>query len=133
MDGTNAFGTDFSFLVAVATSDFYENNPQAYAAFIMGLGDAVAFINQNPSEASKILAPSLNLDEETTLEHLTWPGMNYTTTPYGLMGFAPFMHEAGYIDQVPQQLDDIAWSNVSAAVGQQAGTPSPIERLQQRP
>jgi NitT/TauT family transport system substrate-binding protein len=133
VDGTEAFGTDFTFLVAVATQDFHDNNPQAYSAFVMGLTEAIAFINENPEEAASILAPSFNLDEETTLEYLTWPGMNYTTTPYGLMGFAPFMLQAGYIERVPEDLSDIAWENVLAAIGHAAGEPSPIELLQQRP
>lgn len=133
VDGTEAFGTEFTFLVAVATQDFHDNNPQAYNAFVMSLAEAIAFIQENPEEAAAILAPSFNLDEETTLEYLTWSGMNYTTTPYGLMGFAPFMLQAGYIERVPEDLSDIAWENVQAAIGHSAGDPSPIELLQQRP
>jgi NitT/TauT family transport system substrate-binding protein len=100
---------------------------------VLGLADAAAFINENPEQAAEILAPTFNLDEETTLKYLTWPGMNYTTTPYGLMGFAPFMKQAGYIEKVPQELGEIAWSNVLAAVGHAAGEKSPIEKLQERP
>lgn len=133
VDGTEAFGTEFTFLVAVATEDFYENNAQGYSGFVLGLADAISFINQNPEEAAAILAPTFDLDEETTLEYLTWPGMNYTTTPYGLLGFGPFMKEAGYVEKVPAQLSEVAWSNVQAAVGEASGDPSPIERLQNRP
>ena len=134
VSGTDAFGTDFSFLVAVASKELYEKNPQVYSAFVMGLTDATAFINENPEEAAKILAPTFKLDEATTLKYLTWPGMNYTTTPYGLMGFSDFMAKAGYIKKVPQKLSDIAWYNVVATVGDQQGdTPSPLEKLQNRP
>jgi len=133
VDGTEAFGTEFTFLVAVATQDFYENNPQGYSAFVLGLADAIAFINENPTEAASILAPAFKLDEETTLKYLTWPGMNYTTTPYGLLGFAPFMKQAGYIEKIPERLSDLAWTNVLAAVGQASGEASPIEKLQERP
>ncbi len=133
VDGTEAFGTEFTFLVAVATQDFYENNAQGYSAFVLGLADAIAFINEHPEEAASILGPTFDLDEETTLEYLTWPGMNYTTTPYGLLGFAPFMKRAGYVEKAPAQLSQVAWSNVQAAVGQASGDPSPIERLQSRP
>jgi len=133
VDGTEAFGTEFTFLVAVATEDFYENNPRGYSAFVLGLADAIAFINENPEEAASILGPTFDLDEETTLEYLTWTGMNYTTTPYGLLGFAPFMKQAGYVEKVPEQLSEVAWSNVQAAVGQASGDASPIERLQRRP
>lgn len=133
VSGRDAFGTEFTFLVAVATKDFHDNNPQAYAAFVMALSEAEAFINENPEEAARILAPTFNLDEATTLKYLTWSGMNYTTTPYGLMGFAPFMQEAGYITRLPEKLSDIAWDNVLAAVGHAQEEVSPIEALQERP
>lgn len=133
VDGTEAFGTEFTFLVAVATQSFHQENPQGYSAFVLGLADAIAFINEAPEEAAAILAPTFDLDDETTLEYLTWQGMNYTTTPYGLLGFALFMKEAGYVTNVPGELSEVAWSNVQAAVGHGSGGPSPIERLQKRP
>ncbi|MDK2979977.1 MAG: sulfonate transport system substrate-binding protein [Chloroflexota bacterium] len=133
VDGTQAFGSEFTFLVAVASNDLYENNPQAYAAFVLGIAEAADYINQNPEAAAKILAPSFGLDEETTLKYLTWPGMDYVTTPLGLMGFSDFMQNAGYIEKVPQAVSDIAFPNVVAAIGQQSGTPSDLETLQYRP
>ena len=133
VDGTEAFGSEFTFLVAVASEDLYENNPQAYAAFVMGIADASDYINQHPQEAAAILAPSFGLDEETTLKYLTWPGMDYVTTPLGLMGFSDFMLNAGYIEKVPESISDIAYPNVVAAIGQQSGTPTELETLQYRP
>jgi NitT/TauT family transport system substrate-binding protein len=133
VDGTEAFGTEFTFLVAVASEDFVKNNPQIYAAFVMGLAEASDFINQNPEEAAKILAPSFSLDEATTLEYLTWPGMNYVTTPLGLMGFSQFMKDAGYIEKVPEKLSDVAFPNVLAAIGVGQGAEGALEKLQVRP
>jgi NitT/TauT family transport system substrate-binding protein len=133
VDGTEAFGSEFTFLVAVASQDLYDNNPQAYAAFVMGIAEASDYINQHPTEAAAILAPSFGLDEETTLKYLTWPGMDYVTTPLGLMGFSDFMLNAGYIGKVPASISDVAYPNVVAAVGQQSGTPSELETLQYRP
>lgn len=133
VDGTEAFGSDFTFLVAVATTDLFENNPRAYAAFVMGLAEATEFINQNPDEAATILAPSLGLDVTTTQEYLTWPGMNFVTTPLGLMGFSDFMLDAGYLSKVPGGLSDIAFTNVLAAIGEQQGDVGALEQLQFRP
>ncbi len=133
VDGTEAFGTEFTFLVAVASQDLYENNPKAYAAYIMGVADAANFINQNPEEAAKILAPVFKLDEETTLKYLTWPGMNYVTTPLGLMGFSDFMVDAGYIEKVPESMADIAFPNMLSAVGMGQGEQGVLETLQVRP
>jgi NitT/TauT family transport system substrate-binding protein len=133
VDGTEAFGTEFTFLVAVASIDLYENHPQAYAAYVMGVAEASNFINENPEEAAKILAPVFKLDEETTLKYLTWPGMNYVTTPLGLMGFSEFMVDAGYIEKIPESMADIAHSNVLAAVGKGQGDEGVLETLQVRP
>ncbi len=119
--------------LAVATEEFYKGNPQGYSAFVLGLTEAISFINQNPEEAAAILAPAFELDEETMLEHLTGPGVNHTTTPYGLLGWGPFMEESGYIDRAPAELSEMAFSNVQAAVGHAFGDePSPIEELQHR-
>lgn len=133
VDGFDAFGTQFSFLVAVTTQDFHDKHPAAYAAFVSGLEDAIVYINQNPKDAAKILAPTFKLDEAKTLKYMTWPGMNFTSTVYGLMGFPPFMQKAGYIKKVPASVYDIAWYNVAASIGQQQGDPSPLEKLQVRP
>ena len=133
VSGADAFGGDFTFIVGVTTVDFYEGRPQAHAGFVAAIAEAVAYINEHPQEAAAILAPTFKLDEATTLKYLTWPGVNYTTTPYGLMGFAPFMREAGYIEKVPESLSDIAWPNVVASVGQKRGEKSAVETLQERP
>ncbi len=133
VDGTEAFGSEFTFLVAVASNDLFENNPKAYAAFVMGLAEATEFINENPEEAATILAPSFGLDVPTTLEYITWPGMNYVTTPLGLMGFSDFMLNAGYLTKVPGSLSDIAFTNVLAAIGEQQGDAGALEQLQFRP
>ncbi|MBM3136873.1 MAG: ABC transporter substrate-binding protein [Chloroflexi bacterium] len=132
VDGLSAFGADFSFLVAAASNDLYENNPSAYAAFVMAIAEATEFIHENPEEAATILAPSLGLDEATVLEYLTWPGMNYMTTPVGLMGFSDFMLKAGFITNSPDNLRDIAFSNVLSAIGENQGGAGVLERLQFR-
>lgn len=129
VDGFDAFGGPFTFLVAVATEEFHDDNPAGYAAFTLALADAVAFINDQPEQASALLAESFELDVVTTAQYLTWPGVNYTTTLYGAMGFAPFMQEAGYIGRVPYTVSEIAWPNVVAAVGRDG---SPIAEMQVR-
>lgn len=133
VSGEEAFGTEFTFLVAVASQQLYEENPQAYAAFVMGIAEASDFINQNPEEAAKILAESFKLDEATTLKYITWPGMDYVTTPLGLMGFSDFMLDAGYISKVPADMSQIAFPNVVASVGELQGKAGALEVLQTRP
>ncbi len=133
VDGEDAFGSEFTFLVAVASDKLYNENPQAYSAFVLGIAEASNFINENPEEAAKILAESFKLDEATTLEYITWPGMNYVTTPLGLMGFSDFMLNAGYLSKVPDSMSEIAYPNVVASIGERQGEPGVLEDLQYRP
>ncbi len=130
VSGNDAFGGPFTFIVGVTTIDFYQNRPEVHAGFVIAVAEAVSFINENPEDAAAILAPSFKLDEETTLRYMTWPGVNYTTTPYGLLGFGEFMKNAGYIEKVPRSVSDLAWPNVVAAVGRNG---SAIRLLQDRP
>lgn len=92
----------------------------------------MAWINQDKRATAELLAPEFKLTVEKTLEYLEWEGMNYTTAPYGLMGFAEFMKEAGYISRVPGSLEEIAFENVLSVVGSRAGEESEIEKLQGR-
>lgn len=132
IDGEEAFGGELGFLLGPATKTFHDKNPAAYAAFVMAMNEAINFINTNPKEAARILAPSYKLSEEKVEQYLTWPGTNYTSTPYGLIGFAEFMKKAGYISKVPESFDEVCWENVSAAIGKKAGGQSPVEKAQYR-
>lgn len=132
VDAEKAFGGEHTFLVGVATKTFHDNNPAAYAAFVAAISEAISFINNNPQEAAKILAPKYKMEPAQVEKYMTWPGTNYTSTPYGIMGFADFMKKAGYIKKVPNSLDEIAWENVVAAIGKKSGGKSPVEQAQYR-
>ena len=97
---------------------------------MQGLNEAMNWVNENKEETAKILAPEFKIDEEKLLKYLTAEGVNYTTAPYGLMGFAEFMKKAGYISRVPKSLSDIAWENILAQVGKREGGPSVLENIQ---
>jgi NitT/TauT family transport system substrate-binding protein len=127
---SEAFGEDFNFNVAVVSEKYHDEHPGGYASFVMGLNDAINWINQNKEEAAKLLAPEFEIAEEKLLEYLTADDMNYTTAPYGLMGFAGFMQKAGYISNVPKDLSDIAWENILAQVGKKEGSLSTMEKMQ---
>jgi len=115
------FGQPFSFNVGVASQKFHDGNPVAYACFVNAIsGSHGPGCNTNKKEAAELLAPEFGLTPEKTYSYMTWPGMDYTTAPYGLLGFASFMKEAGYIDRVPEDLSDIAWENILALVGDRA-------------
>jgi len=130
LDGFDAFGQDFNFNVALVTESYHDSNPLGYAAFVQGLNDAMNWVNENKEETAKLLAPEFQIDEEKLLKYLTAEGVNYTTAPYGLMGFADFMQKAGYISKVPGSLSEIAWENILAQVGKREGGPCTLETIQ---
>jgi NitT/TauT family transport system substrate-binding protein len=132
VDAEKAFGGEHTFLVGVVTKKFHDQYPAAYAAFVAAINEAICFINDNPKEAAQILAPEYKLPADKVEKYLTGAGTNYTSTPYGLMGFAEFMKKAGYISKIPKDYDEIVWENVSAAIGKKAGGKSPVEQAQYR-
>ncbi|HYH04316.1 MAG TPA: ABC transporter substrate-binding protein [Bacillota bacterium] len=110
-DDVKAFGEPFAFNVGVATNQFHRRLKH-YQAFVKSIEDAMRRINRDPKNTARLLAKDFKLTPEKTYQYLTWPGMNYTTIPYGILGFAAFMKEIGYIKRVPVQLKEIAWENV---------------------
>lgn len=132
LDGFDVLGTDFNFNVGLVTEEYHDNNPNSYAAFVMGLNEAVDWVNQNKEETAKLLAKDFNIKEGKLLDYLNADKINFTTTPYGLMSFAEFMEEAGYISKIPEDLSDIAWENVLAQIGDRQDKPSVLEEMQWR-
>jgi NitT/TauT family transport system substrate-binding protein len=130
LDGFDAFGQDFNFNVSIVTQSYHDNNPQGYAAFVQGLNEAMNWVNEHKEETAELLAPEFKIEKEKLLKYLTAEGVNYTTAPYGLMGFADFMKEAGYIFRVPERLSDIAWENILAQVGKREGGSCTLEKIQ---
>ena len=130
VDGFEAFGQDFNFNVALVTQSYHDNNPQGYAAFVQGLNEAMNWVNEHKEETAELLAPEFKIEKEKLLKSLTAEGVNYTTAPYGLMGFADFMKEAGYISKVPESLSEIAWENILAQVGKREGGSCTLEKIQ---
>lgn len=132
ISGEDAFGSEFTFIFGVAGNQFHDSNPMAYAAFIAAFNEAIAFINNHPRDAAKLLAPRYNMSETDCYKYLTADGTNYCSTPYGIMGFAEFMHKAGYISRMPANLSEISFENVQAAVGKRYGSLSVTEKIQYR-
>jgi len=130
LDGFDAFGQDFNFNVALVTENYHDNNPKGYAAFVQGLNEAMNWVNENKEKTAELLASEFNIEKEKLLKYLTAEGVNFTTAPYGLMGFADFMKKAGYISKVPESLSDIAWENILAQVGKREGGPCILENIQ---
>ena len=106
------FGSPFSFNVGVASQRFHDQKKDEYHRFVKAIDASMTEITKNPRKVAELLAPEFKLTPEKTYQYMTWPGMNYTTKLYGVMGFAEFMKEAGFIKKAPQNLSEIIWENV---------------------
>lgn len=133
LDGFDAFGGKFMSPLAFAAPEFAEKNPQGMALFIAAYNDAVAMINVEPAKAAKALAPGLKESPETVQRWLQWPGITFTSLPYGVMGWHEFMAGAGMLKKSPSSLADICHGQMLAWVGFEAGKgKNPVQELQER-
>ncbi len=132
VDGFEAFGGDYSFLVTVATKKFMDGNPALAGAVYMAMSEAINLINTKDAATITAIAKKESISEEKVIKYLNWEGTNYTTTTYGLDGFAQFMKKVGFISKAPEKLSDYCWSTVTASVGQRAGEASVVEKAQER-
>lgn len=112
-EGTEAFGEPFSYIVAVASDAFYENSPETYAAFVAALEEALQMLREEPQRAAEILARvDGNVTAEAYYEYITWEGVSWDIEPKGLMRYATFMQQSGYIEQVPERMEDVLHPNL---------------------
>ncbi len=118
VDGFDAFGGPFSYIVAVAGGRFYKEQPKAYKAFVGALEDALAFMRENPKEAAAILAA---IDKRTSADdyqsYLTAPRTAWDITPRGVMRYATAMQQYGYIKKVPASWTDVCFPNLHKLKG----------------
>lgn len=111
LDGREAMGGDFTFIVGVTTKEFHDKNSKEYSAFVKSIKEAIEFINNNPEKSSEILAPIYNLSKEETLKHLTEAGNKYSANVEGLEKFSDFMVKNKYISK-NYTLKEVSWDDV---------------------
>lgn len=117
-DSFTAFGSPFSYIVAVASNEFYRQQPAAYKAFCSALEDTLAFINQYPDETAEILARvEKTVPAMVYKEHLTWPGTTWDITPLGIMHYARSMQKSGYIQKLPKSWQEVTFPNLHTLSG----------------
>lgn len=110
LDAKEAIGEDFTFIMGVTTKKFHDENPDAYAAFVKSINEAIDFINNNPEKSAEILAPIYNLSKEKTLNYLTLKGNTYSPEIKGLGKFSEFMKKNNYISK-SYNIKDTVWED----------------------
>lgn len=106
VDGKHGVGGDFTFIVGVATKEFYEGNREGYDAFQRALERSLVFMNENKEETIKILSESYDIEVDILRGYME--EMYYSDEIKGLDRFIGFMHDNGYIEKNLSE-DDVLW------------------------
>lgn len=109
LSGKEAFGGDFTFIIGVSSSNFYQNNPKKYRLFLNALDVVLNKIENEPLAAAELLADNYNLETSEIQTYLSWPGLDYNTSVKGLSHFINFMTAEGYLTKKNYQFSDLVF------------------------
>lgn len=112
LDGEEAMGGAFTFIVGVTTKNFHDGNLKGYDSFLKALEEAISFMKDNREETIQMLSKAYNISEEEIKEYLNLEDVEYSTTVKGIDKFADFMKRNEYIDKIPTNNSDILWDEV---------------------
>lgn len=110
-DGEDIMGHSFTFISGVAMTEFYENYPELYSAFIEALNEAMDFINNHTEEAIEVLAPYYGITKEELREQIGYHGTIYSGTLTGVETLKTAMYEMGFLSE-DYPSEDIIFDNV---------------------
>lgn len=106
VDGQDAMGGPFTFIVGVCREDFLQES-QAYQAVVDALKEAITYIEENRSETIDILSQSYELDTTTVEAYIYNRGMLYDKQIIGVQKFVDFMYEEGYLENHVKEVEVI--------------------------
>jgi len=102
-----------SFIVAVASNELKENDPELYDAVMAALAEAIDYINNNKEEVAEMLCENEDVDAATMLSWLNDSACVYDTEVKGVMDMATFMAENDFLEnEGPGSISDLVFDNV---------------------
>jgi len=107
LSGKEAIGGEYTFIIGAASESLYANE-NLYEGFKTALIAAITYINDNPQEASELLAANYDLSVDETYSLIT--NGKYTTDVKGLAEFMEFMYDEDYISQTYIE-KDLFWQD----------------------
>jgi NitT/TauT family transport system substrate-binding protein len=113
LNGKQAFGKDFTFIVGVTTKKFHDDNSKEYEILIKVIAEAMKFMESNRAEALEILSKQYEMSIEEVARNLEMEGTEYSTSIKGVDTFAGFMERTGYISKTPQSAEEIVWDDMN--------------------
>jgi len=102
VSGNEAFGGDYSFIVAMAGERFLKTRPADAEKLRAAISGAIDFLERNPDESAAILARMYSMDAAVIRDFLSREGMAFSTEVQGLDRFISFMTAQGYLKTAMQ-------------------------------
>lgn len=119
-NSNDVMGGATTFTMMSTTRAYREGNPEAYAAVLAALEEAMEMIEADGLAAADVLIAArgdagLSRDELAAL--LADPEIEFTTTPQNTMRYAEFMHSIGSIDNLPESWRDLFFPEIHDSPG----------------
>lgn len=99
----------------VVNTDWAEKHPDAYQAVVKAFNEAADWTVKNPKAAAEILAPTLKMSVDETLEQMETEvryDVSNVNVAKELLDYAAFMHEIGLVDRNPTKFSDFATADL---------------------
>ena len=97
LDGNDAFGGDFTFIVFVLSDSFIKDRPETVEDLRRVLLRSSTWINTHPAEASLMLADHYRMDAEELEKILRTQAVHFGPEIKGMARFVQFMHKTGLL------------------------------------
>ena len=110
--GEDVWPNGNTFIVGVASNKLKENKPELYQAVCDAMEEAMEYTKENPQETAEILSDGYDATADEILSWMNDPASSYTTQLQGIMDLADFMVEAGFLENGPKDISEIAFDNV---------------------
>ena len=106
----NAWTADNSFIVGVAATKLYNEDPELYTALCDGIKAAMDFINADPAATAAMTCEFNGNSVEDETAYLQRG--KYVPETKGIGEFAKFMYENAFVEVDPGEYKDIVFDNV---------------------
>lgn len=105
----DVLGGPHTFNCVWSTESFRKDNPKVIKAFLTALDEALTFIKEKPSEATKLWMESTKskLDPAMIEKIVRSKDSGWTMVPTQIMTYANFMAKTGLIDNKPEKWSDV--------------------------
>ncbi len=113
LDGREAMGGEYTFIAGMVTNKFSSKYPDVLSVINSSLLRAGDVIRDTPEEAIAILNKEYSVPDATLLSYLTSGGVVYSEEVEGLDTFLEFMKAKGYIEKIPENMDEILFKQTN--------------------